>query len=83
MDGATLADPSIGKKNARTILLVFKCVFSFEKFSADLAVRHMQVAANPVDIFSGYQQNGAFESIAAICRTEVAENLAGCKRIGI
>lgn len=79
MDGATLADPSIGKKNAGTILLVFKCVFSFEKLPADLAVRYMQVAANPVDIFSGYKQNGAFESIAAICGTEVAEYLAGCK----
>jgi hypothetical protein len=83
MDGATLADLSIGKKNARAILLVFKCVFPFKKLQADLAVRYMQVTTNPVDIFSGYKQNGAFEPIAAICRAKVAENLTGCKRVGI
>jgi hypothetical protein len=83
MDGATLADSSIGKKNARAIFLVFKCVFPCKKLPADLAVRYMQVATNPIYIISGNKQNGAFESIAAICRAIVAENLAGCKRVGI
>jgi hypothetical protein len=83
MDGATPADLSIGKKNARSILLGFKCVFPFKKFPANLAVRYMQMATDPVYILSGYKQNGALEPIAAISRAKVAENFAGCKSVGI
>ncbi len=82
MDGATLADTSIGKKDARAVFLVFKCIFSFKKLPTDLTVTYLQVAANAVNILCCNQEGRALESIAAISRTKVTEDLAGCKRVG-
>ena len=83
MDGATLADTSIGKKEARAVFLGFKCVFSHKKLTTDLTVTYLQVAANAVNILCCNQEDGTLELIAAISGTKITEYFAGCKRVGI
>jgi hypothetical protein len=82
MDGATLADASIGKKEARAVFLAFKCVFPLKKLTTDLTVTYLQVAADAVNIFCCNKEDGTLELITAISGTKVTEDLAGCNRVG-